>query len=384
MRSLPDHGGMNAIKPLHIFKAGRRKAMCGLTLDFSESDLEASARAYDPARHEAPIVIGHPKHDAPAYGWVKSLAVDGDGLRAESQQVDAEFAELVTTGRYKKISASFYLPHAANNPVPGVYYLRHVGFLGAMAPAVKGLKQAEFADAEDGVIAFADWGMETTASLWRRLREWMIGKHGQEVADEVVPNWQIDSISEAARLDDNRGSFADPTHNQVLPNTIITTNKEQQVTPEEQNRLESENARLKAELAAANSEKQAAAATRRHADHVAYAEQLITDGQLAPKHKSAVVAFLDFADGDSVIEFGDGDEKQPLAQAFKGFLSGLPKVVDFGEHATKGKSGKGGDIGSAEFAEKQTDPERLSLHVDATALAAEKGISYEQAVRSLL
>jgi hypothetical protein len=151
-------------KPLHIFKPGNQTAMSGVTLAFSESDLADSARAYDPAKHEAPIVIGHPRHDAPAYGWVKSLSCTNEGLNAEPHQVDADFAELVATGRYKKISASFYLPDAANNPVPGVYYLRHVGFLGAQPPAVKGLKQAEFADAEDGVVEFGDWGMDTNAS----------------------------------------------------------------------------------------------------------------------------------------------------------------------------------------------------------------------------
>lgn len=76
---------------------------------------------------------------------MRSLAAGDDGLNAEPHQVDPEFAEMVNAGRFKKISASFYTPDAPNNPVPGVYYLRHVGFLGAQPPAVKGLKQAEFA-----------------------------------------------------------------------------------------------------------------------------------------------------------------------------------------------------------------------------------------------
>ncbi|WP_231643066.1 hypothetical protein [Ralstonia syzygii] len=98
---------MNASQPIHIFKPGRQTAMSGATLEFSEADLEASARAYDPANHEAPLVIGHPKHDAPAYGWVQSLAANADGLSAKPHQVDAAFAELVDAGRFKKISASF-------------------------------------------------------------------------------------------------------------------------------------------------------------------------------------------------------------------------------------------------------------------------------------
>ncbi|UDM18426.1 peptidase [Vogesella sp. XCS3] len=374
---------MNTSKPLHIFKPGRQTAMSGAVLDFSESDLAASARAYDPALHEAPIVIGHPKHDDPAYGWVKSLAVDSDGLNAEAHQVDAAFAELLAAKRFKKISASFYLPDAPNNPVPGVYYLRHVGFLGAMPPAVKGLKQAEFADAEEGVVEFGDWGMETNASLWRRMREWLLAKFDQETADQVVPDWQIESIREAARQDDApRAAFADPTDTTV--SLTQTTEEERHVTPEEKAALEAENAQLKQRLVAAEAATKSAAAAKRHGEHAAFAEQMIGEGKLAPKHKDAVVAFLDFADGESAVEFGEGAAKQPLATAFKSFLGDMPKVVEFGETATKDKSGKGGDTHAAEFAEKPTDPDRLSLHVRATELAAEKGIPYEQAVRQLL
>ena len=79
--------------------------MSGAALDFSVDDLAASAAAYDPALSEAPIVVGHPVTDAPAYGWVKSLAFAGGGLEAEPDQVDPAFAEMVAAGRFKKISA---------------------------------------------------------------------------------------------------------------------------------------------------------------------------------------------------------------------------------------------------------------------------------------
>ena len=123
-------------KPLQIFKPGRHTAMSGASLAFSESDLAASAAAYDPAVFQAPIVVGHPKTDDPAYGWVSALAFADGALEASPEQVDPAFAEIVEAGRFKKISAAFYAPEAPNNPVPGVYYLRHVGFLGAAAPAV--------------------------------------------------------------------------------------------------------------------------------------------------------------------------------------------------------------------------------------------------------
>ncbi len=375
---------MNATKTLHIFKPGRQTAMNGLTLEFSESDLAASAAAYDPAKHEAPIVIGHPKHDDPAYGWVKSLATADDGLQAEPHQVDAAFAELVEAGRYKKISASFYLPDAPNNPVPGVYYLRHVGFLGAQPPAVKGLKAAEFADAEEGVVEFGDWGMETNATLWRRMREWLLAKFGQETADQVIPDWQIETISEAARQDDDtpRVAFADPENAQAGASPAKPTTEENHVTPEQAAALEAENAQLKQQLATAEADKQKQAAAKRHADNVAYAEQLIGDGKLAPKHKDAVVAFLNFSEADTTLEFGEGDAKQPLATAFKTFLGDLPKVVEFSEQATK-RNAAGGQDGVAEFGES-ADPERLKQHQAIQAHMAEHKVDYATAARAVL
>lgn len=125
--------------------------MDGRSIFFGESDIISSVKVYDPKIHEAPLVIGHPKHNAPAYGWVQSLTVQDGIMKAIPQQVDPEFAEMVEKGRFKKISASFYEPNSPTNPVPGVYYLRHVGFLGAQPPAVKGLKSASFAE-EEGIF----------------------------------------------------------------------------------------------------------------------------------------------------------------------------------------------------------------------------------------
>ncbi|TAX64400.1 hypothetical protein ELI03_34660 [Rhizobium leguminosarum] len=112
------------------------------------------AAAYDPKSHEAPIVIGHPKQDTPAYGWIEKIIAKEDGLHAVPRQVNPEFAEIVKQGSYKKVSAAFYPPDAPSNPKPGTAYLRHIGFLGAAPPSVKGLKEIQFS--EDAMIFFAE------------------------------------------------------------------------------------------------------------------------------------------------------------------------------------------------------------------------------------
>ena len=319
------------MKPLHIFKPGTHTAMSGASFDFSESDLAATVQAYDPALHEAPMVIGHPKHDAPAAGWIKSLTATAQGLIAEPQQVDAAFAEQIAKGSYKKISASFYHPDAPNNPVPGVYYLRHVGFLGAQPPSVKGLRPIELADGEQGVIEFGDYGHELSSDLWRRFREWLIGQFNKETADQVTPSWMIDSLTEAARQPEPGIStaFSEPT----------PTTEGLSVTDQDQ-ALAAENRRLKAQLAKRDKADCSAALEAIHNTHVEYAEQLVAAG-MKPVYAPAVMAALDYAEsGDTPLEFGEEDEREPLSEGLKAIFKELTGNVSFAEQASKGRAGK--------------------------------------------
>lgn len=144
---------MNAIE---IFRAGTHTSMEGATQTITREMLQACAESYDPTKHEAPLVIGHPATDAPAYGWVKKLRVEGDRLLAETGELEPAFADAVKEGRYKKISAAFWTADAASNPSPGVMSLKHVGFLGATAPAVKGLRAVKFAGDTSGVVMFGE------------------------------------------------------------------------------------------------------------------------------------------------------------------------------------------------------------------------------------
>lgn len=317
--------GMNS---LHIFKSGTRTDTTGRQVTLTDADLKATVAAYDPAKHEAPIVIGHPEHDAPAWGWAKSLALSGGDLNAEPTQVDPTFAENFNAGRWKKFSASFYEPTSPNNPVPGVWYLRHIGTLGAQPPAVKGMRQASFAEGETGVVCFSDWTLDTQASMWRRLRDWIIGKEGQEVADQIIPDFAVNDLRDESRRNDP------PIPADVFINPSFSENT---LTPEQIAALQAENERLKKEHDTAKASEVKRLADARHADHVAFAETHIA--RIKPKYKDAVVAFLDFVGtpvpGGGSVSFGEGDAAQPLGTVFKTFVAELPEAVSFGETAIK-------------------------------------------------
>lgn len=311
-----------------IFRAGTRTDANGNTVTITEADLAAAAQAYDPKVHEAPIVVGHPKADAPAYGWVKSLGVQNGVLTADFAQVDEGFADLVKAGRYKKVSASFYPPTSPNNPKPGVWTLRHVGFLGAQPPAVKGLSAISFAEGEVYV--------EFTES-------------------------------------------PPPPENHENKETPMSLEQELAAEKAAREAAEKKAAESQAELKKLQDEQHAALRDGAHEQNAEFAEGLVKEGRLKPADKDLVVKVLDFAEypDDVTADFGEGSKKQPLSAALRAFFTAvLPKQIQGGEMA-KGETPSGL---AADFAEA-SDPEALSHHQRALALAEKEGIPYEEAAR---
>lgn len=377
--------------PLHIFKPGRHTPMKGAALAFSETDLQATVAAYDPALHEAPLVVGHPTHDAPAYGWVKSLRFnEGDddfpaGLYALPAQVNADFADLVAAGAFKKISASFYSPSSPNNPVPGVYYLRHVGFLGAQPPAVKGLRGPSFADGEEGVVEFSEWSDSDNASLWRALREWFIGQHGQEQADAVIPSYRVQSLERSAEAQ-LQASMATPSPAFSDPQS---TQQESTVTEQEAAQLRQQNEEMRQRLAQMDAQHAEQHRAAIHKDNAAFAEQLVSQARLLPAAVPAIVATLDhLAQAEEQVEFGEGDARTPLAQALRKALEAAPQHVAFGETATRSRAAGAGDEAAAQPGDghdfSEADPDRLAQHKKIQAHATAHKVSYAAAAAAVL
>jgi hypothetical protein len=337
------------MQPIQIFRPGRHTAMDGRSIAFSEADLAGAAAAYDPALHEAPIVVGHPRADAPAYGWVGSLATgEGGSLEAAPRQVDPDFAEMVRAGRFKHVSASFYLPDSPVNPKPGGYYLRHVGFLGAQPPAIKGLRPAEFAEAE-GVVEFSDgWTLGSVARLFRGLREWMITQAGQAQADTTLPSYDIDSIAAAAVAETVTGRDGEitPSYSEHKETGVAQPTEEAARAAEELRQREARLQEREAEFAERNR-------TQRAAENAAWFDGLVREGRALPAQRGLVLAFMERLDPAEAVSFGEGEARTELA-AFRGLLAGYPKLVEFREVG-------GGDGGLLPDDASAADIERASI-----------------------
>lgn len=344
--------GMNIEIP--IFQAGTHVASSGEERTFSAADLAATANTYDPALFDAPAVIGHPEHNGPAWGWVESLAIKGGMLWAKLRDLDASFIEMVRAKRFKKISASFYLPDSPANPKPGVFYLRHVGFLGAAAPALKTLPSVNLSES-DGALIYEE-------------------KMYYHPAINLMQSGQNNPINHTE-------------------NPMTQENKDElKSILEKVATLEAENAKLKTQSSEFQERADAAqtallererAAT--HESHVAFCDKLVGEGRLLPVTQAVAVAALDLiAAQEKPLEFSEGDGKVQLtADKFKAALSSFPVIVDFGEKAADTGKHNAKTIVNVPSG-FEVDPKSAALHSKALAyIEAHPGTEYVAAVAAV-
>lgn len=362
---------------IEVFRPGTFVPMQGEELTFTAGDLRAIADAYDFDTAPAPVVVGHPNTNAPAFGWIMGFEYDAtkERLFATLGELDPDFSQAVQDGRYKKVSMSFFAPENSANPQPGSWHPKHVGFLGGAAPAVSGLKNVEFtisqADAVTFEASFGERGFENTSRLFQGLREFFIEKFGREETDKVLPSWEIEWLA------DTKIEIEKPSHSfSVSPKPKITDpkpdkEKEPIVAGEDKKKLDAREASL-----AAREQKIT------HDENVNFAESLVEEGRLLPAVQDKVVALMDDLPNEASVSFSEGGDKLSPRDALRDILGAQPKVVSFG----KTDIPPAGDQATANFASdgKDVDPIQLATHNAATKFQAEHpGTDYVTAVHNV-
>ena len=173
--------------------AGRRQT-------FTERDLDDIARAYDPAKRDAPLCFGHPQTDkAPAFGWVDRLKSEGGRLYASFSQVPDEVRELVARGHYRHVSMSL---------MPDRVSLRHVALLGAAQPAIDGLAAVEFADGGDAITVDFAAGRGKGDSMTTEELQRQVGQLQAQLEALKAENATLKKQAETHRQDRDKAESA--------------------------------------------------------------------------------------------------------------------------------------------------------------------------------
>jgi len=367
------------------FQVGKVNDLNGNTHEYSENDLNdlnAGIQSQLKNGYKPPLVKGHPKLDDPRVASIVDSKVEDGKVKVKLDDVNPDFAEETKKGGWKYVSAAVY-----TNLKKG---LRHLGCLGAHAPAMKGMGElcfgegcfAEIDKGESEVIVFASpfdwdrlvpqsafeslvWKLKSLGGILRNQREQIIAKDGIEKANELLPDWQVkdmetvdDCLKNSSQFpkqqppvspaEGGAPAFADPADggdgkkNLEPPPSEPNGAKDKNGGPQgnstgaapEPDPLKEENAALKAKLEALEAEKLSSA---RKAEGAAFAERcdrLIGEGRMNGKQKDAFTKVFSALQGvpvDGEGCFGEGDGRVNPVRALSDALDLSPKLVEFGE-----------------------------------------------------
>lgn len=370
---------------IEVFRAGKQTDSAGNTKDWTTEDLDTIVKTYNDqpaeARHEAPVVLGHPETDKPAYGWVQQLKREGNTLLAELKDLSDNFVEMVKNGMYKKRSISLYAD----------MLLKHVGFLGAVPPAVKGLADPVFN--HEGVSTTIEFE-EEKIEFKEELTNFSIKL---ELTDEVknyltnteeklmnqfnkLTTWLKDKFSEdesATKVIEAVANYSEDT-----PAPAPTIKSVDFKESDEYKQMLAKQQESDARIAKMQED-----ARRKDWDN--FCDGIINTAltptetkaaKLLPASVASVKIMANTLYSQFTAEFSETVkiDETPAAKALSSFLEGLPDQKLFGTQA--GKEGREDVVTRSEFANANCDEADLAFFNKVKAVEKEKNISFTEAL----
>ena len=391
---------------IDVARAGTWRDMEGREVKLTADTLAAIAADYAQA-DPAPVVVGHPKDDAPAYGWVDRLRVTGDRLQAKLCDIAPAFRDAVARGTYRGRSVALREGR-----------LVHLGFLGGRAPAIPGLAPTRFSAPADSIIEFAapeaapkdagdavdaalaasgeGRGWRVLARLLRSMRDRIVASDGVEAADRALPDWQIEEVASLGQASPPGAALAlEETGTAETDETDETTGDEDMTGESDraaelaarEKALAEREAKLATEQAELTRSQAEAEVAARFARADTALEAHVQAGRVLPAERAGLAALLASlpVDDGAVIAFAAADgktEKKAPAAVLEAFLSALPKRVDYGVRAGRDSApADGGDRGGG--ADPAAIAAQATQHREA-ALAAGRTLTVAQAVDEVM
>lgn len=338
MRSMTERKFKGFDDWIDIFSAGTHTDSEGSTKTWTEDELDELVANHN-ERTTAPLVVGHPETNDPAYGWVGQLKRVGKSLMMKAKDVAPTFEEAVEKGHYRKRSVSI----GKGN---GGLRLLHVGWLGAKPPAVD-LAPMNYERPDDIETVFefeADWRTPNTlVRTLRRLREFLIEAFDRQRADDVIPEHELEYLDDHADELRNRslseesepGSSFSRSSSGNGGSTVSKFSQEdldqakQAGKDEAKREFEAKEEKLNNELSEVRAE-------RYRAEFSAELEKLKNEGKLTPAQAEGVSEFmLSLTSEPQKFEFAAADGKSTTQKDrlewFRNFLASLPKQVTVGK-----------------------------------------------------
>lgn len=346
-----------------VLRAGKFTDANGTEVEITQDDLNEMANGYDAENSPSPFVFGHPKDNDPAYGWADGFKVVGNKLIAFADNLHESVKSALKENLFKKISLSIFNPDSPANPVPGKKYVRHIGLLGAAAPAVSGLKPISFSSEDEHVIEFEFSADTEKGGVFKQIISKATGKD----FDLSIINKRFDEMEATLKT------------MKSLTQKIIGDTDMPELTEEEVKQLQADLAAEQAKTKKLETNLSETASKARKAEIVSFCDQMVEDGKLAPAMKDQWVELM-IGLPDTEIEFSEG--KESLLEKVKSLLEQQAKVLDFTEKSKDDKEPKSPANFSAPK-DQTIDQDRLAKLAEAEQYAKEHNVSLSEAAQAV-
>ena len=353
------------MKAFEIFRTGKHTSDKGITNEYTNEDLDKIVNNYNPEEHEAPIVIGHPKTNAPAYGWIEKLQRVGDKLIAFPKQLNKEFENLVKSGAFKKRSIS----------ITPEFKLNHVGFLGAAAPAVKGLKDVEFSEE----LEYSNFEFDDIALMQDNDSVPHHPNSAPQHDTDDKNNSQDKTGKTHNATDPTPGSRPDDTNDLSAQFSSLNA-KVEELSSLIQNF--SENNLSKEELDKVYDRINELRFSIQTNEFELMLNEKLAYGSVTPAMKTKVLKLIDFLQSQnfSSSEFSQNEFNESVKEMLTELINSIPKIIYYDDFAEKDTSEESIED---EFEGSEVDQDSLSIHKKALALAKSEKVSYITAVKKI-
>ncbi|HUU97738.1 MAG TPA: hypothetical protein VM487_18540 [Phycisphaerae bacterium] len=295
--------------------------------------------AAEPAGEEVPVCFDH-EEKGESLGWVAGVKAAGKKLVCKLRNVSQKLCDAVNSRKFPNRSVRL------ERKEDGTWRLRHLSFLGAKPPAVKGMGWVCLGD--NGGTQFIDVAFEDV------------------VLDSEGPETEI-TMPEQTQEQSHTVTLADMSAQYEAEVKDLEAKLSAQMAE-----MEAKEARL-AELEA---ERVKLAARDREREIASFADGQLAKGQWAPAFdKMGIRTFMAQLDaaGEGDVELADpaqaGKTTKSLGAWFKGFMEKLPKIVDLSRVVDD-------DAQNSHLVDLK---DREALDRTVKALAREKNIPYHEA-----
>ena len=305
---------------MEVFRAGKQTDSSGHTKEWTEKDLDKIVEKFNQG-DDIPATIGHPEEDGPAWGWFKKVYRKGNTLFAELSDVVDEFGTMLKKRMFKKRSIALR-PDLS---------LRHIAFLGAAAPAVKGLedfafKQKDEFSAFDFEIESDDKSMMETMS--RVFKSWFTElnkeKEFQSLEDTMSKELEQKIADLTQKVADGEAAFSsfkkETEEKEVKFNETIASEKK---------RADEAEKKIKDSFEAS-----------REKEFSDFLDEQIEAGFVLPANKAMFMQTMKTLDGQESMDFAEDGKTKKVSQldVFKKSICAGGELVSFGEKYKKGST----------------------------------------------